>query len=112
MLEVRAQYQVCEERKPQQTSIDSSRIYNSFVFKTCQVVQESININYFLHLLAIPIALARQVQWALNGLNYTWFYTPAHQALLNISTVLVKCLRKQGLQVLGRLGAISSFISV
>lgn len=113
MLEVRAQYkyQVCEERKPQQTSIDR-RIYNSFIFKTCQVVQESININYFLHLLAIPIALARQVQWALDCLNYTWFYTPAHQVLLNISTVLVKCLPKQGLQVFGTLRAISSFISV
>ena len=76
--------------------------YNPFIFKTHQVVQETIYINCFLHnhLLAIPIALAGQVQWALNCLNYTWFHTPAHQVPLNISTVLVKCLLRQGLQVL------------
>lgn len=84
-------------------ALTGESIIHSF-FKTCQVVQESININYFLHLLALPIALARQVQWALDGLNYTWFDTPAHQALLNISTVLVKCLLQRSLQVFGRLG--------
>ena len=91
-----------------------TEFYNSFVFKTCQVAQETIYINCFLHnhLLAIPIALARQVQCALNCLNYTWFHTPAHQVPLNISTVLVKCLLRQGLQVLGRFRAISSIISL
>lgn len=88
--------------------------YNSSVFKTCQVVQETIDINCFLHnrLLATPIALPRQAQWALNCLNYTWFHTPLHQVPLNISTVLVNFILRQGLQVLQRLRTISSIISL
>lgn len=83
-------------------------------YKTCWVVQEAIYINCFLHnhLLAIPIALARQVQWALNCLNYTWFHTPAHQVSLNVPTALVKCLLRQGLQVLGKFRDISSVITL
>lgn len=88
--------------------------YNSLISKTCWIVQEAIYINCFLHshLLAIPIALARQVQWALNGLNDTWLHTPAHQVPLNIPTALVKCLLRQGLQVLGRFRDISSVITL